>query len=78
MALPRGVRVGVGTSGTLEQILLGPTSDTHGTQNLMGALRTAMGLCGVLTIKEMHQVEMVLAPSIKTEGKQLQLQRSLR
>ncbi len=75
-ALPRGIRVKVGTSGSLEQILLGPTSDTHGTQNLIGALRTAMSLCGVRTIREMHQVEMVLAPSIKTEGKQLQLLQS--
>jgi IMP dehydrogenase len=77
-ALPRGTRVEVGVRGTLEQILFGPTALTDGTQNLVGALRTCMGVCGVRTIKEMHQVEMVIAPSIKTEGKQLQLIQSQR
>ena len=68
-ALPRGTRIKVGTSGTLEQILFGPASVTGGTQNLIGALRTAMGMCGAHSIKEMQRVEMVLAPAIKTEGK---------
>ena len=72
-ALPRGTRIKVGTSGTLEQILFGPTSVTGGTENLIGALRTGMGLCGALTIKEMQRVEMVIAPAIRIEGKQLQL-----
>jgi len=71
-ALPRGTRVKVGTSAPLEQILLGPTSVTNGTQNLVGALRTSMGVCGARTIKEMHKVEMIIAPAIKTEGKYLQ------
>ncbi|GAH21376.1 unnamed protein product, partial [marine sediment metagenome] len=51
----------------------GPTSVTDGSQNLVGALRTAMGVCGVLTIQEMHKVEMVVAPAITTEGKSWQL-----
>ncbi|HEX74891.1 MAG TPA: GuaB3 family IMP dehydrogenase-related protein [Dehalococcoidia bacterium] len=68
-ALPRGTRIKVGTAGTLEQILFGPTSVTDGSQNLVGALRTAMGTCGALTIQDMHQVEMVIAPAITTEGK---------
>lgn len=72
-ALPRGTRIRVGTSGSLEQILLGPTSVTGGTQNFIGALRTAMGMCGAHSIKEMQRVEMVLAPAIKTEGKFWQL-----
>jgi IMP dehydrogenase len=72
-ALPRGTRIKVGTSGTLEQILFGPTSVTNGTQNLIGALRTAMGVCGVTTIAEMHQAELVIAPAITTEGKAWQL-----
>jgi IMP dehydrogenase len=72
-ALPRGAKVEVGVSGSLRQILFGPASVTDGTQNLTEALHTAMGVCGARTIKEMHQVEMVLAPSIKSEGKQLQL-----
>jgi len=71
-ALPRGTRVKVGTTAPLEQILFGPTSVTDGTQNLVGALRTGMGVCSARTVKEMHKVKMVIAPSIKTEGKYLQ------
>ena len=71
-ALPRGTRVRVGTTASLEQILLGPTAVTNGTQNLISALRTGMGVCSARTIQEMHKVRMVVAPSIKTEGKYLQ------
>ncbi len=71
--LPRGTRIEVGTTATLEQILFGPTSVTDGSQNLVGALRTAMGVCGASTIKEMHQAKMVIAPAITTEGKFWQL-----
>ncbi len=72
-ALPRGTRVKVGTTDTLEQILFGPTSVTDGSQNLVGALRTAMGVCGATNIQEMHQAQMVIAPAITTEGKSWQL-----
>jgi IMP dehydrogenase len=72
-ALPRGTRIKVGTTDTLEQTLFGPASVTDGSQNLVGAIRTAMGICGVLTIQEMHKVEMVIAPAITTEGKSWQL-----
>ncbi len=71
-ALPRGTRIRVGTIASLEQILLGPTSVTNGTQNLVGALRTGMGVCSARTIKEMHGVRMVIAPAIRTEGKHFQ------
>ena len=71
--LPRGTRIKVGTRGTLQQILFGPTSVTDGTQNLVGALRVAMGMCGAYTIRDMHKAEMVVAPSIKTEGKYFQM-----
>ena len=71
-SLPRGTRVKVGTKATLPQILFGPTSVTDGTQNLVGALRTGMGVCGARTIREMHNTRMVIAPSIKTEGKYFQ------
>jgi len=71
-ALPRGTRVRVGTTASLEQILLGPTAVTNGTQNLIGALRTSMGVCSARTIQELHKVKIVIAPSIKTEGKYLQ------
>ena len=70
--LPRGVRVSVGADTTLSHVLFGPTSRTDGTENLIGALRTAMGMCGARTIRDFQQAEMVVAPSIKTEGKQIQ------
>jgi IMP dehydrogenase len=72
-ALPRGTRIEVGTTGSLEQILFGPTSVTDGSQNLVGALRTCMGTCGALTIAEQHLIEMVIAPAIMTEGKVWQI-----
>jgi IMP dehydrogenase len=73
LALPRGTRIKVGTTGTLKQILFGPTSVTDGSQNLVGAVRTTMGVCGATTIQEMHNAEMVIAPAITTEGKSWQL-----
>lgn len=76
-ALPRGTRIRVGVRGTLEQILFGPTSLTDGTQNLVGALRISMGMLGARNIKEMQQVDMVIAPSIRTEGKAYQIAQGL-
>jgi IMP dehydrogenase len=70
--LPRGVRVPVDVNTTLSQVLFGPTSRTDGTENLVGALRTAMGMCGARTIRDFQQTDLVVAPSIKTEGKQIQ------
>ena len=75
-ALPRGTRIKVGTTGTLQQILFGPSSVTDGSQNLVGALRTAMGVCGAADIQEMHKAEMVIAPAITTEGKSWQMLQS--
>ncbi len=73
-ALPRGTRVRVGVKGALEQILFGPTSVTDGTQNLIGALHVCMGMVGAQTIREFQErAEIVIAPSIKTEGKHYQL-----
>ena len=74
--LPRGTRIKVGTTASLKQILFGPSSITDGSQNLVGAIRTAMGFCGASTIQEMHQTEMVIAPAITTEGKSWQLSQS--
>ena len=71
--LPRGTRVNVGVKGTLKQLLFGPTSLTDGTQNLIGALRICMGMVGATNIREMHNAELIVAPSIKTEGKHYQL-----
>ena len=72
-ALPRGTRVKVGITGTLEQVLYGPTSKTDGTQNLLGALQVCMGMVGARTIREMHAAEVIVAPAIRTEGKHYQL-----
>lgn len=72
-ALPRGTRVSVGVKGSLEQILFGPTTLNDGTQNLIGALRACMGMVGAQNIREMHNAEVIAAPSIKTEGKHHQL-----
>ena len=70
--LPRGTRIKVGTVGTLERILLGPAHVTDGSENLVGALRQSMAALGARTIREMHAVEMVYAPSTQTEGKSWQ------
>lgn len=67
--LPRGTRIRVGTTGTLEQILRGPAQLDDGTHNFLGALKTSMGTLGAKDLKEMQQVEVVIAPSLLTEGK---------
>jgi len=67
--LPRGTRIKVGTTGTLEQILTGPAQLDDGTHNLLGALKTSMGTLGAKNLKDMQQVEVVIAPSLLTEGK---------
>jgi IMP dehydrogenase len=67
--LPRGTRIKVGSTGTLEQILRGPAQLDDGTHNLLGALKTSMGTLGAKNIQEMQQVEVVIAPSLLTEGK---------
>ena len=71
--LPRGTRIRVCTSGTMERILFGPSHVTDGTENLMGALRQSMAALGARTIREMQDVEIVYAPSVATEGKSWQL-----
>jgi IMP dehydrogenase len=67
--LPRGTRIRVGTTGTLRQILRGPAQLDDGTHNFLGSLQTSMGTLGAKDIKEMQQVEVVIAPSLLTEGK---------
>ena len=71
--LPRGTRIKVGTKGSLDSILFGPTSVTDGTQNLAGALKVAMGMCGAYTMRDLHKAELIIAPAIKTEGKYFQM-----
>jgi IMP dehydrogenase len=70
--LPRGTRIKVGTTGSLERILLGPAHVTDGSENLVGAVRQSMAALGARTIREMQAVEMVYAPSTQTEGKSWQ------
>jgi IMP dehydrogenase len=70
--LPRGTRIQVGITGSLEEILYGPSRLDDGSQNLVGALRTCMGSVGASTIREMQATEIIIAPSIKTEGKLFQ------
>jgi IMP dehydrogenase len=70
--LPRGTRIRVGTTGTLERILLGPASVTDGSENLIGALRQSMAALGATTIREMQRVEIVYAPAVQSEGKSWQ------
>jgi len=71
--LPRGTRIQVGTTGKLKDILLGPANVDDGSQNLIGALKTSMGSLGATNLKEMHDVEIIIAPSIQTEGKIFQV-----
>ncbi|MFH1190354.1 MAG: GuaB3 family IMP dehydrogenase-related protein [Candidatus Omnitrophota bacterium] len=71
--LPRGTRVRVGVMGSLEEILYGPAKVDDGSQNLMGALQTSMGNVGAKNIKEMQKTEIIIAPSIQTEGKVFQV-----
>src|SRR6201991_837828 len=70
--LPRGARVATGQNGTLEEILNGPAHENDGTFNLMGGLRTSMATCGYQDIAEFNRAELMIAPSLQTEGKQLQ------
>ena len=70
--LPRGARVRVDQIGSLEEILVGPANENDGTRNLFGALATSMATCGYQTIKEFQRAEVMVAPSLQTEGKTYQ------
>ncbi len=70
--LPRGARLRVETRGTLQEILLGPAHENDGRLNLFGALRTSMATCGYESVKEFQKAEVMVAPALQTEGKQMQ------
>jgi IMP dehydrogenase len=70
--LPRGARVEVGDRGSLEQILIGPAHENDGRLNLFGALQASMATTGYSDVKEFQKAEVMIAPSIQTEGKSLQ------
>ncbi|HET6830130.1 MAG TPA: GuaB3 family IMP dehydrogenase-related protein [Solirubrobacterales bacterium] len=76
-SLPRGTRVTTTQDGSLEQILLGPANENDGTFNLMGALRTSMATTGYEDIPSFHRAEVMVAPALQTEGKQLQRSQSV-
>jgi len=75
--LPRGTRIKVGTTGSLKQILFGPAEVDDGSQNLVGAITTCMGNVGARDLAEFQQTEIIIAPSIKTEGKLFQAVQSV-
>jgi IMP dehydrogenase len=75
--LPRGARVTTTQDGSLEQILLGPAHENDGTFNLIGALRTSMATTGYEDIRDFQRAEVMIAPALQTEGKQLQRQQSI-
>jgi len=70
--LPRGARVQVGRLGSLAEILTGPAHENDGRRNLFGALRVSMATCGYSDLKAFQKAEIMLAPSLQTEGKALQ------
>lgn len=75
--LPRGTRIQVGITGSLEQILYGPAAVDDGSQNLVGAIMTCMGNVGAADIREFQETEIIIAPSIRTEGKLFQTVQSV-
>jgi len=75
--LPRGTRIKVGVTGSLKQILYGPATVDDGSQNLVGAITTCMGNVGASSIREFQETEIIIAPSIKTEGKLFQTVQSV-
>lgn len=70
--LPRGARVKTSTRGTLREVLVGPAHENDGRLNLFGALRTSMATCGYESVKEFQKAEVMVAPALQTEGKNLQ------
>src|SRR6188472_3218003 len=70
--LPRGARVRTTQNGSLQEIITGPARENDVTFNLMGGLRTSMATCGYRDIAEFNRAELMIAPALQTEGKQLQ------
>src|SRR5579864_545750 len=71
-SLPRGARVQTQQNASLEEILIGPAHENNGTLNIFGGLRTSMATCGYKDIAEFNRAEVIVAPALQTEGKQLQ------
>ena len=75
--LPRGARVATTQNGSLQEIITGPARENDGTFNLMGGLRTSMATCGYRDIAEFNRAELMIAPSLQTEGKHLQREQQI-
>lgn len=75
--LPRGTRIRVGVTGSLEEILFGPARHDDGSQNLVGALKTCLGAVGAKDLRDFQLTELIIAPAIKTEGKLFQKAQSV-
>jgi IMP dehydrogenase len=71
--LPRGARVATPIRGTLEEILIGPAHENDGRVNFAGALRTSMATTGYESLKDFQMAEVMIAPSLQTEGKRYQM-----
>ena len=67
----------VGITGSLKQILFGPATVDDGSQNLVGAIMTSMGNVGARSIRAFQETELIIAPSIRTEGKLFQAVQSV-
>ncbi len=67
--LPRGTRIHVGTDCSVNELIHGPARRDDGSQNLLGAIKTSMATLGAETLKDFQDVEVIIAPSILTEGK---------
>jgi IMP dehydrogenase len=76
-SLPRGARVAIAQNATLEEILVGPAHENDGTLNIFGGLRTSMATCGYKDLAEFNRAEVVIAPALQTEGKQLQREQAV-
>ena len=70
--LPRGTRVRTNQVASLKEILVGPARENDGTLNLFGALKTSLATCGYENIQAFQKAEVMVAPSLQTEGKKLQ------
>jgi len=62
-SLPVGAVSEVATVGSMEEILVGPSSDPSGRLNLFGALRAAMATCGYESLKEFQKADLVVRTS---------------
>ena len=60
--MPRGQRVHVGTTGTLEQILYGPSTRADGSLNFVGALKRTMASTGYSEVKDLQKAQVVVSP----------------